>query len=361
MSARRVVALLIAAFLVIVLATWLSTNRHGDRAASAGALVLPGLEAAVNSITEVELKKGDGTHTTLKKGASDWTVAERSYRADSGKVRKLLLDVASLNVVEEKTRNPENYPQLGVEDVSSAKAGGTQIDAITPAKTYSLIVGKSSSAKSGYVRVSGSPQSLLAAPGVTVDADPRRWLDQTLLDVAQDRVKDFTIKPAQGPGYSASRTSKEQQDFAVASLPKGRELSNPTAADPAAGSLAGLTLDDVQHAPAPPADPKSVSHATFHTFDGLQIDLSGRKDGARALLAITAVSTDKATEGQAQAINDRVNGWEFEIASYKFDGMFRPLEDLLKKLPEPAAKPAGAKPGAAKKISGPGPATTVSP
>jgi hypothetical protein len=31
-------------------------------------------------------------------------------------------------------------------------------------------------------------------------------------------------------------------------------------------------------------------------------------------------------------------GWEFEIPSYKYDGMFRPLEDLLKKLPEPPAK-----------------------
>ena len=55
------------------------------------------------------------------------------------------------------------------------------------AKTYSVIVGKSSGANSGYVRVSGSMQSLLAAPSMTVDADPKRWLDHTLLDVAQDR------------------------------------------------------------------------------------------------------------------------------------------------------------------------------
>ena len=55
----------------------------------------------------------------VEKGATDWTVGERDYPADSGKVRKLLLDLAALSVVEEKTRIPENYPALGVEAVRS--------------------------------------------------------------------------------------------------------------------------------------------------------------------------------------------------------------------------------------------------
>jgi hypothetical protein len=274
----------------------------------------------------------------LKKGASDWTVGERGYPADSGKVRKLLLDLASLNVVEEKTRTPANFPQLGVEDVNSPKATGTKVDAVAPEKTYSLIVGKSSSAKSGYVRVAGSEQSLLAAPALTVDADPKRWLDRSLIDIAQDRVKDFTIKPADGPGYSASRPGKDQQDFAVTGIPKGRELSNPTAADPTAGALMGLMLDDAQHAPATAPDPKTISHATFHTFDGLAVEVNGRKDGARTLISLAASSTDKATEAQAQALAARAQGWEFEIPSYKYDSLFRPLEDLLKKVEPPAKK-----------------------
>ncbi len=75
----------------------------------------------------------------------------------------------------------------------------------------------------------------------------------------------------------------------------------------------------------------------------MQIDLSGRKDGARTLISVAAVSTDKATEAQAQELTARAQGSEFEIPTYKYDGIFRPLEDLLKKLPEPVKKP-GAKP-----------------
>ena len=343
MTARRVTILLIAAVLVIVLAVWLSAKPQVEHASLAGDPIVPGLEkSALNSITEVRLSKGDGTKTTLKKGATDWSVAERDYPADSGKVRKLLLDLAALNVVEEKTRTAENYPALGVEDPTSAKATGTRVDAVTPTKTYSLIVGKSSGAKSGYVRVVNTPQSFLAAPLITLDADPRRWLDRTLIDIPQDRIKEFAVKPAEGAGFSASRPNKDQADFTVAEVPKGRELSNPAAADPIAGSLGGVSLDDVQH--APPTPPAGVSHVVFSTFDGLKIDVAGRKDGARTLISLTPTSTAKETEAEAKTLAARLTGWEFEIPSYKYDGLFRPLDDLLKKPPEPAAKGAkGAK------------------
>jgi len=342
MNARRVVILLAAAIVVIVLAVWLSSKGRGERATLAGTPVLTGLDkSALNSVSEIRMSKGDGTRTTLKKGSTDWLVTERDYPADLGKVRKLLLDLAALNVVEEKTRIAENFPALGVEDVNTAKATGTRVDVVTAGRTYSLVVGKSSGAKSGYVRVADSPQSLLAAPLISPDADPRRWLDHTLIDLAQERVKEIVIKPAQGPGYTASRPSKEQSDFAVSDIPKGRELSSPAAADAIAGSLASMSLDDVQHAPA--TAPADLSHAIFRTFDGLEIDVSGHKDGSRTLVAFTPRSSAKETEAEVKTLESRLKGWEFEIPSYKYEGIFKPLEDLLKKPPEPATKAKDAK------------------
>jgi hypothetical protein len=243
-------------------------------------------------------------------------------------------------VVEEKTRASENYPALGVEDTTSSKATGTRVDAVTPARTYSLIVGKSSGAKSGYVRLPDSPQSLLAAPLISLDADPRRWLDNKLIDIPQDRIKEISVKPADGPAYTATRPSKDQADFPVADVPKGRELSSPAAADPIAGSLGSLSLDDVRHTPAaaPTGTPPAVSHAIFRTFDGLEIDVAGHKDGASMLIALTPRSTAKETQTEAQTLESQLKGWEFEVPGYKYDGMFRPLEELLKKPPEPAAK-----------------------
>lgn len=336
MTPRRVAVLLGAGVVVIAFAVWVSSQRHLDRATLAGDLVMPGLESTLNTVTEIRLTKGDEMRTTLKKGATDWVVGERDYPADSGKVRKFLLDLGSLNVVEEKTHNPANYPQLGVEDVTLPKATGTRVDLVTPPKVYGLIIGKSSSAKSGYVRIPASLLTLLAAPALTVDADPKRWLDHTLVDIKQERVKEVEEKPAAGPGYSASREKKEQTDFTVSNIPQGRELSSPVAADSIAGALGGMSLDDVRKAAAP-GDAK-VSHAIFRTFDGLEFDIAGRKDGTQTFIAITPRSTAKDTEAEAQKLMAQLQGWEYEIPSYKYDSIFKPLEDLLKKPPEPAKK-----------------------
>jgi hypothetical protein len=343
MSPRRVAWLLVAGIAVIAFAIWLSSLRHLERATLTGDLVLPGLEHAVNTVTEVRLRKGDGTLTTLRPGADGWSVTERAWPAQLSKLRKLLLDLGALNVVEEKTRLPANYPALGVEDVSSPKATGTEVEVVSPWHTWALIVGKPSGAKAGYVRVASAVQSLLAAPLVPVEADPKSWLEHALIDLPAERVREIEERPPAGPGFSASRQKKEDAHFSVAPLPKGRELSGPGAADSLAAALSGLTLEDV--AKAAPADPKAT-HAFFRTFDGLEVQASGRQDGARSLVVLSARATAPAAGEEAQKLTARLAGWEFEIPDYKYAAIFTPVSDLLKPLPQPAAK----KPAKAPKV-----------
>jgi hypothetical protein len=351
-TGRRVAWLLAAALALIAVAIWVSSRRHLERDMTAGALVLPGLQQSVNAITSVSLSKGDGTHATLSRQQSAWSVAERAWPADLSKIRKLLLDLGALNIVEEKTRVAANYPALGVEDVSSPKATGTLVELVAPAHTWAIIIGKSSSGKSGYVRLAGAPQSLLAAPLVSVDADPKEWLERALIDINVARVREVEEKPAEGAAYSAAREKKDQTNFTVSPLPKGRELTGPGAAEPIAAALTALTLDDVRKAATTPATTPAtpvgtpagaqVSHAVFRTFDGLEVELAGRKDGSHALVAISARSTAKETADEAQKLEKRCAGWEFEIPDYRYNTIFKPLEELLQKPPEPAKKPAHA-------------------
>jgi uncharacterized protein DUF4340 len=340
MSARRVAWLLAAAIAVIAFAIWLASRRHLERSIMAGELVLPGLEHSVNTVTAVRLRKAGDIHTTLQLDGGAWSVAERGWPAEVSKVRKLLLNLGALNIVEEKTRLAANYPALGVEDVSAPNAGGTRVEVIAPTRSWALIVGKSSSAKSGYVRVADAQQTVLAAPLLSVDADPKVWLEQALIDLPAARVRQIEEKPAQGPAFSAAREKKEQTNFTVSPLPKGRTLTGPAAAEPLAGALGSLTLDDVRKADAAAA--AYASHALFRTFDGLEVELAGRKDGAHPLVMITARSTAPPAAAEAQKLSARLNGWEFEIPDYKYDLIFTPLEELLQKPPEPAKKSAPA-------------------
>jgi hypothetical protein len=336
MSPQRVVILLVAGLGLLGFAVWLASTRHLERATLSGDLVLPGLEHNVNTVTAVSLRKGDGTQSSLKKDGAGWTVAERAWPADAARVRKLLLDLGALTVVEEKTHLAANYPQLGVEDLSSPKAGGTRVDIVSPARTWSLIVGKASSGKSGYVRVADAEPSLLAAPLLTAEAAPRSWLDRTLIDVGVERVREVEERPASGAAYTASRVKQGEPAFTVSPLPKGRTLTGPAVAEPVAASLAGLSLDDVRKAGAGAA--AGAAHATLRTYDGLEVACTGRKDGAQYLVAVSARGTTPQAEAEAQKLNARLTGFEFEIPEYRYTGIFKPLEELLTVAPGAAPK-----------------------
>jgi hypothetical protein len=332
MTGRRVGALLVAALVIIALGMWVSSRRITDTESGAGAPVIKGLKEQINDATEVRIARGDGSHVTLRKRPTDWVVVEREFPADSGKVRKLLLDLSELSTVELKTSDPAKYSQLGVEDVNTPSAAGTRIEIAVPGKVLGVISGRVAGMKSGYVRAAESKQSVLATPQIQVDADPKRWIDSTLVDIPEARIREVEVLPGSGPAYRVTREKKEQTDFTVPGLPKGRELSTPSAANAVAGDLAMLTLTDVRRTPSPPEAAAAMApRAIFRTFDGLELQIEGRVEGERRFISIVPQSSAKETTEEAQRLDARLKGWQFEIPNYKYDALFKPLEDLLKK------------------------------
>ncbi|MGH8298005.1 MAG: DUF4340 domain-containing protein [Steroidobacteraceae bacterium] len=338
MTTRRVSVLFAIGIVIIALAVWVSSRSQTGQGSVAGTLVLPGLEGSVNDVTQIRITKADNAQTTLDRQATDWTVGERGYPADSGKLRKLLLDLGSLKAVERKTRIARNYPVLGVQDVTRPEATGARIDIVSPGKTWSLIVGSSMDANDCYVRVVDSRQSLLASPLILVDADPKLWLDPTILDIDQNRVSEIAEQPPKGPGFSVSRDQKTQADFTVRGVPRGRELASADAADSMGSALSNLTLSDVRKA-ATPSKGADLSHAVFKTFDGLEIDVSGYKESNKDYIDVSARATGKSADTEAQQINSRVQGWDYEIPDYRYVEVFQPLDGLLKPLPARKARP----------------------
>ena len=84
--------------------------------------------------------------------------------------------------------------------------------------------------------------------------------------------------------------------------------------------------------------------------------MSGRKDGARSLITLDAHAAQASAGEQAQKLEARLSGWEFEIPDYKYAAIFTPLTDLLKPLP-PAAKKPSPRPPPTPKTPGPSEAT----
>ena len=95
----------------------------------------------------------------------------------------------------------------------------------------------------------------------------------------------------------------------------------------------------------PDADAKAA-RAVFRTFDGLELEVTGRKDGSRSLITLAARATAKDADAEAHALNTRLAGWEFEIPEYKYGAIFRTLDDLLQPKPAKPEKPVAKKPAA---------------
>ncbi len=128
MRPAQVLGLVLAGVGLIGIGLWL-VSRHGpDSAAESTGPVLPLKQADLNAVTRLKIFKGDGSHATLTREATRWVVAERGYAADTGQVRKLLLDLSALQVEEQKTADPALYAKLGVEDPRGAQTQSTGLD-----------------------------------------------------------------------------------------------------------------------------------------------------------------------------------------------------------------------------------------
>lgn len=367
MNSRRVGLLGVAAVIVLAAAALVAWLQRPVSVTVKNQALLADLKPALDQVTELRIARADGSHVTLKKQDGEWTVHERDYPADGGKLRKLLLDLSSLQVLEEKTSNPQLYSTINVEDVQPVGAGvaapskaaqssaageaaaATRVDVVTPQKTWSVLVGKSSGYKEGYVRLVGAKQSYLASPHIEAEVQPQQWVEHTITDIGEARIQSVAVKPAKGPAYTVSREKKEDANFKVSNIPSKRKLSAESAGNTLARGLEALSLDDLRNKPetttaVPAGTTVELSQATYKTFDGVTVEVSGRKESApgankddpkveKHFITLTASSDQKATQAEAAGIAKRVAGKEFEISSYKYEAMFKPLEDLLEPLP----------------------------
>ena len=365
MTSRRLLILGIAALLIVVAGVWLA-GREGSSGTSAPAGALyPDLKAQLNDVNAIHLyKAGDARVVELVRKDDAWKVSDRdSYPADDGKVRKLLIELADAKIVEQKTSDPQQYAKLGVEDTKGTAATSVRIELAGTPKPVDLIIGKQATgARSNYVRRAGEPQSWLIDKTIDTSPTPDAWVRKDIIDVSADRMQSATVTTKDAKPYSATKNARADQNFTVTGLPKGKSLSAPTAANSVAMALTALSLSDVKPASAFQSTPPAAK-AQFKTFDGLVVDVDGwvqeqkhfvtlrpSFDAAQAerFKVATAPAEEKKDESKdakkepappqpaapnvaedAKKVADKVTGWVYEIPDYKYESLFKPVEQLV--------------------------------
>jgi Domain of unknown function (DUF4340) len=370
MSRQRFIALLVVALVAITAALYLSAQRNVVREVH-GLPLLPALAGELDSVTSLSVLKGSTTPSvTVHKQGEQWTVAERAnYPADVAKLRKLLLALSDAKIREEKTSDPANYSIIGVEDPGKPGATGAQIELLAKNAKLGVIVGKPID-QGNFVRRVGEKSSYIVEPGISFEAEPRYWIDTRLLNFSADKIQSIQFKPDTGPTYTVRRVSEPAprpdegkkaapnaagapaaaaapapaptpaeppaSKFVLEGVPSGRQAADPNALAPSPSAFSDLTDDDV--APVADIDFSKPSTVTLTLSDGSVITLTGAAVGEKRWIQVAAPHD--------ATLSTKTSGRAFEIASYRYDQIFRPLEQLLvpKPAPAPKAAPSAAKP-----------------
>ena len=347
MSTRRFAVLLVLALGVIGSAIWLSAQRSLPRDVASGEPVLKGLAAQLDEVSGIRLVgAGNRTLVTLDRKDGRWLVGEVGYPADPARVRRLLLALGDLRVTEPKTTDPAGHARLGVGEVGDPQAQGLRIELAGAAAPRVLLLGRPAGTQGSYVRIPGDAQALEARPALEVERTPRGWLAKTVVDVAATRVQSFDIVRSDGHGWRAAKAQRDAAHYAVEGLPRARELTHAGAPDATASALGNLEFDDLRRSPARAAGERP-ERATFRTFDGLVLDFEGRGAGAERWITVSATAdpslatrfrpaADQRAAGAAQPgaeagrITALTAGWEYRLAPYRYDALFRSRDELLR-------------------------------
>jgi hypothetical protein len=364
MNQQRFVTLLVTALLVVSLGLYMSTRRVAHQASSQGGALFPALAGELAGVSSLEIRKASPTpNVTLHKKGEDWTVAQRAdYPADVSKIRRLLLSLADAKIVETKTADPANFPLIGLEDPAPATATSTQIAFTVKDGVHSLIVGKSVG-EGNFVRRGDENQSFTVTPGVFVETEPKAWIDAKLLDIPLADIQRIEVKAAGGPNYSVHRlpappppksdkpeapaaagtAAPKPADaapppadpgFAIDGVPAGRKAANAESLAPSSSAFSGLSADDVAQAAA--VDFSKPSTAALSLKDGSVITITGSVIGDKHWIQFSGVKDAAFTAKSA--------GRAYQLPSYRYDSIFRPLEQLLVPKETPPAKSATGSP-----------------
>jgi len=290
------------------------------------------------------LNKGDVTRIYIvskKYGAfqvafvpqKGWVLPDHgNYPASFETVKQTLVAIAAMETVEPKTDRPEWFPYV---DLDPPPQGNGVIVTLSGEKGHviaSMIVGKSESLGENiglFVRRAGENQSYLAKSPAEIKANPADWMDKAVVSLAPSRVASAEVKPASGPAYTTSRQNPNVP-FAIAPLPKGRELAFAGAADTTAAALADFGFDDIKSATA--FDFSNAARLVLQTFDGLTVtvDLVTQGSDTWARLFANAAPGNQKAAKEALAINARAEGWVFKLPAFKVSAFAPTLESLLK-------------------------------
>lgn len=333
----RTFTVVAAATIIAVLAAVVALvqTRGGPEVAGAGDRVFPELLDRVNDVSALVIDHAKG-RITLERGQEGWTVKESDgYPGRKVKIQRALLGLAEMHFLEPKTRLKEKYAKLNLRDQTEKGSRSKRVKLFDGEGKIvaDILVGKERANLGGdksvslYVRRPGDVQSWLAAGTADITAIKRDWLERKIVNLEAKRIRSIVIHHPDGEVVILSKASPEAKDFTLDTIPKGKELIDPSGPNTVGRALADFLLDDARK-DSRPFDSAKQTTADFTTFDGLTVKTRIVKRRGKHWMRLEATGENGAAK-EARDINARTAGWVYGISEYSASNLMKRLGDLV--------------------------------
>lgn len=362
-SPRTLLILALAAGLGLVALAVTVATRPALVTVSPGTLAWPAAADAINDVIQIQ-SAGPETATTIARAAdgSGWMVVEAGgYPADPDVVRRALVGIADLRLVEPRTADPARHARLGLLDPMTAPTATPAEDravsiglATADADLGRLLIGgrqprpSATLAPRAYIRHAEEDRTWLAEGTVDVPGTTLGWLPQRIMDVRPTRVWSVTVDGPDRPALEIRRDDWQAEDFAIVDAPADRVVDRAFRVNNVATVLENLDLTDVRPAEDLPV-PADPDRAVIRTYDGMTVTaivVPDPADPAVDWLLFEAAESPpltptpltntgepyfqplEAIRDEIAALNDTVAGWAYRVPRFKTDRFQVTVEDI---------------------------------
>lgn len=330
--------------ILAILVAWLIAHLDKSSTSSKDKLLYPKLSDDINNLTKISISAND-ENVTLKKLENDWIIEEKfNFSADKNKIRQLVTNLSSSMLRERKTKNPDNYSKLGLDDNQSTKVS---LYKNSDKPLIDLRIGDIMHQLEGsYVKKESEKQSWLISNKIEVETDPKNWLKSNLFSIKKDRIKNISI--------THSKNKKSQDNVIISKNDEGKfdligiskkKTSDEYSINNIIAKLSNFEIEDIESAKNIKFRKSKIITTSFQTNDGLEgiIYLTKTKDKNYAKIEFVfdkkliekendnmSSAFEVETKNEVDDLNKKLSGYAFEISDYNYKILIKKRSELTK-------------------------------
>lgn len=362
---------LITALMVVLM---LVTIYRSQDDTETNALLYPALMDELSGVDTLKFKSAQDEFE-LKKQGEDWYIPQRfNYLADFNEVKRILIDIANVHILENKTSDASKLGILGLNQPGQDDSEALQIDMMKgDEKVAGIVIGKQrelpleTGPRQFYVRRSGENHAYLVEGYLQISPVMLNWVKTEITNVERERIASVDIIQPNGDKATIINTGQKDK-FGT---PEDRENTIFKYAQlgyDIAGTLTHLRMEDVQPAKGFSRNGAEVVKAQFKTFDGLvvttetsfndgiyfttlsaEFDPNAIKPAPQDIQETNKLKTPEQVKQEVAQLNKLLSPWVYRVSGFVGTNLMRAKSDLVvtrnQEIPMPPSYGGGFAPG----------------